>query len=60
MKWRKTSYIILENNQRTDEKVQAAVDMIRGLADEADNDMMLKIARCNYKTMARTLLGHLV
>ena len=60
MKWRKTSYMILENNDKTDEKVQAAVDMIRGLADEADTEMMMKIARCNYKTMARTLLGHLV
>jgi hypothetical protein len=60
MKWRKTSYMILENNQRTEEKVQAAVDMIRALADEADNEMMLKIARCNFKTMARALLGHLV
>ena len=52
--------MILENNQRTEEKVQAAVDMIRALADEADNEMMLKIARCNFKTMARALLGHLV
>ena len=60
MKWRKTSNMILENNDKTDEKVQAAVDMIRGLADEADKDMMVKIERCNYKTMARTLLGHLV
>jgi transposase len=60
MKWRKTSYMILENNDKTEEKVQAAVDMIRCLADEADNEMMLKIARCNYKTMARALRGHLV
>ena len=60
MKWRKTSYMILENNGKTKENVQAVVDMIRGLADEADKEMMIKIARCNYKTMTSSLRGHLV
>jgi transposase len=60
MKWRKTSFMILENKDKTNKKVQAAVDMIRALAEEADKDMMLKIARTNYKMMARALRGHLV
>ncbi len=60
MKWRKTSYRILENDQRTDEKILEAVRMIQGIADDVDQQKMLNIARCNYKTMARTLRGHLV
>lgn len=36
MKWRKTSYRILENDQRTDEKILEAVRMIQGIADDVD------------------------
>ena len=58
--WRKSSYMILENNKKTDEKIVDAVDMIQGIADGLDQEMMKRVARCNYKTMSLTLRGHLV
>ena len=59
-RWRKTSYMILENNRKTDEKVDDAVRMIQGIAEGIDQEMMKKVALCNYKTMSLTLRGHLV
>ena len=35
-RWRKTSYMILENNKKTDEKIVDAVDMIQGIAEGVD------------------------
>ena len=52
--------MILENNKKTDEKIVDAVDMIQGIADGLDQEMMKRVARCNYKTMSLTLRGHLV
>jgi transposase len=58
--WRKRSYLILENNRSTDDKVRDAVDMIQGLAEGADQDAMKKVALSNYKSMSLTLRGLLV
>ena len=58
--WRKTSYMILENNHKTDEKIADAVNMIQGIGDSQDVEKMKKVAHCNYKAMALTLRGHLV
>ena len=43
-RWRKTSYMILENNRKTDEKVDDAVRMIQGIAEGIDQEMMKKWA----------------
>ena len=59
-RWRKTSYMILENNKQTNQKVDDAVRMIQGIAEGIDQEMMKKVAQCNYKTMSLTLRGHLV
>jgi hypothetical protein len=42
------------------EKVDDAVRMIQGIAEGIDQEMMKKVAQCNYKTMSLTLRGHLV
>jgi transposase len=59
-KWRKTSYLILENNRSTNEKIEDAVRMIQGIAEGIDQEMMKKVAQCNYKSMSLTLRGLLV
>ena len=59
-KWRKTSYLILENNKKIDEKILDAVGMIDSIAQGLDQEMMKKVARCNYKSMSLTLRGLLV
>ena len=58
--WRKRSYLILENNRSTDDKVRDAVDMIQGLAEAVDQEVMKKVAHANYKSMSLTLRGLLV
>jgi hypothetical protein len=52
--------MILENNKQTNQKVDDAVRMIQGIAEGIDQEMMKKVAQCNYKTMSLTLRGHLV
>ena len=58
--WRKTSYIIMDNDHRTDEKIKQAVSMLQRIADIQDFEKMKRVAECNHKTMALTLQGHLV
>jgi len=58
--WRKTSFIMLDNNRKTQEKISDAVDFIRSIADGQDIEKMKKVAHCNYKAMSLTLRGHLV
>jgi hypothetical protein len=40
--------------------VKDAVNMIQGLAEGADQDVMKKVALSNYKSMSLTLRGLLV
>ena len=58
--WRRTSFLILENNHKTDEKIADAVRMIQGIAEGMDVEKMKKVARSNYKSMSLTLRGLLV
>jgi len=58
--WRRTSFMILENNHITDEKIADAVRMIQGIAEGMDVEKMKKVARSNYKSILLTLRGHLV
>jgi transposase len=58
--WRKTSYLILENNLKTEVKIADSVRMLRDIADSQDVEKMKRVAHCNYKAMALTLRGHLV
>ena len=57
---RKTSYMILENNHKSNEKIADAANMVQGIGDSKDVEKNKKVAHCNYKAMALTLRGHLV
>ena len=57
--WRRTSFMILENNHKTDEKIADAVRMIQDIAEGMDVEKMKKVAHSNYKTMSMTLRSHL-
>jgi hypothetical protein len=58
--WRKTSFFMLENNRKTEEKIYEAVNFIQSIAEGQDIEKMKKVAHCNYKAMALTLRGHMV
>jgi hypothetical protein len=58
--WRKTSFLMLENNRKTEEKIYEAVNFIQSIAEGQDIEKMKKVAHCNYKEMALTLRGHMV
>ncbi len=58
--WRRTSYMVLQNDSKTEVKIRAAVDFIQGIAESQDVEKMKKVAHCNFRTMALTLRGHLV
>ena len=58
--WRKTSFLILENHRKTDEKIDDAVNFIQSVAEGQDVEKMKRVAHCNYKSMGLTLRGHLV
>jgi transposase len=38
--WRKTSFIMLDNNRKTQEKISDAVDFIQSIADGQDIEKM--------------------
>jgi transposase len=58
--WRKTSYLILENNQKTEAKIADSVRMLQGIAEKQDLEKMKIVAHCNHKAMALTLRGYMV
>ena len=58
--WKKTSYMVLDIAKKKDDQIKAAVDPIQGIADTIDKQMMLRMARGNYDSMAKTLQGYLV
>ncbi len=58
--WRKSSFTVLQNDSKTQEKIDMAVNYIQGIAEKQDVEKMKKVAQCNYRTMALTLRGHLV
>ena len=52
--------MVLQNDSKTQEKIDMAVNYIQGIAEKQDVEKMKKVAQCNFKTMALTLRGHLV
>jgi len=53
--WRKNSYRILDIGRKKEDQLVATVDAINAIANNLDKDLMLKIARCNYEAMTKTL-----
>ena len=47
--WRRTSFLMLDNNRKTDEKIADAVNFIQSIADVLDLEKMKKVAHSNYK-----------
>ena len=58
--WRRTSFLILDNNHKTKDKIEDAVHFIRDIAEGQDLEKMKKVAHCNYKSMELTLRGQIV
>ncbi len=58
--WRRTSFLMLDNNRKTDEKISDAVNFIQSIADGLDLEKMKKVAHSNYKSMELTLRGTMV
>ena len=58
--WRKHSYRILDIAKKKEDQLLATIDAINGIADNLNQDLMRKLARCNYEAMTRTLQGYVV
>ena len=53
--WGKKSYRILDIARKKEDQLIATVDAIKEIAANLNQDLMLKIARCNYEAMTKTL-----
>ena len=53
--WRKNSFRILDISRKKEDQLVATVDAIKEIAGNLNKDLMLKIARCNYEAMTKTL-----
>ena len=53
--WRKNSYRILDISRKKEDQLIATVDAINEIASNLNKDLMLKIAKCNYEAMTKTL-----
>jgi transposase len=53
--WRKNSFRILDISRKKEDQLLATVDAINEIAANLNKDLMLKIARCNYEAMTKTL-----
>ena len=60
MKWRRTAHEILLVGKKKEDLMAAAVRRIQVLCDTFDQDLMIKMARGNYDSMRKALLGYLV
>jgi len=58
--WRRNSYRILDIGRKKEDQLLATVDAINGIANNLDQDLMKRIARCNYEAMTKTLQGYIV
>ena len=45
---------------QTPDQLVATVDAINEIAGNLNKDLMLKIAKCNYEAMTKTLQGYIV
>ena len=53
--WRRNSFRILDISRKKEDQLVATVDAINEIAGNLNKDLMLKIARCNYEAMTKTL-----
>ncbi len=53
--WRKNSYRILDIGRKKEDQLIATVDAINEIANNLDQDLMKRIAKCNYEAMTKTL-----
>ena len=60
MKWRRAAHEILLVGKKKDDLMVAAVIRIQLLCETFDQDLMIKMARGNYDSMRKALLGYLV
>jgi transposase len=58
--WRKTSFLICENNRKINERIEDAVNFIQSIAEGQEVEKMKRVAHSNYKSMELTLRGHMV
>jgi len=58
--WKRTSYLVLDVSKKKEELITASVNRIQGIADNINQEMMLKKANGNYDAMANALQGYLV
>jgi hypothetical protein len=59
MMWRRTAHEILLVGKKKDDLMAAAVSRIQLLSETIDQDLMIKMARGNYDSMRKALLGYL-
>jgi hypothetical protein len=52
--------MVLDISKKKEEQIVAAVNQIQGIADNINQEMMLKMAKGNYDAMAKSLQGYLV
>lgn len=58
--WRRNSFRILDISRKKEDQLVATVDAVKGIAANLNQDLMRKIARCNYEAMTKTLQGYIV
>ena len=58
--WRRESYLVLKDFSNTVLLIQQALFKIQSLADEANQEVMKRVAQSNYKTMSISLRGCIV
>ena len=52
--------MVLDISKKKEEQIVAAVNQIQGIADNVNQEMMIRMARGNYDSMVKTLQGYLV
>ena len=58
--WRRNSYRILDISKKKEEQLLATINSINAIAAGLNQDLMKRIARCNYEAMTKTLQGYIV
>ena len=58
--WRRNSYRILDVSKKKEDQLAATMHAINGICNNLNQDLMRKLARCNYEAMTKTLQGYLV
>ena len=58
--WCRNSYRILGIAKKKEEELTATINAINAIAEDLNQDLMRRIARCNYEAMTKTLQGYIV